>query len=378
LDQSAQTFEPHLDPFVSRMTTRRRSNKRGLLDLSRNELVHPGLEPLLQEALSNVSPLAASRYPVLDGLLGDLAGELRCGVEEIEIFPGSDDAIAVLIDGLTRTNRHFLLQEPNYPGYRRNAELRRVQVRSWLPRPGRLHYDVEDALRGMERVRSSLVVATDPHGMLGTAAEEAALVSLATGASLHGHLLVVDECYQAFSSEHHEALRGRPHVVRVGSFSKAFGLAGLRLGYVIAAPAIIDYLKHWRRAGAVSGVTLHVAAHLIRARAAELQQVRADVVRGREWLAGRIRRLDAEWQPLPSEANFLTVDVGSSDTARLVAQHLARNGVAIRAHDAPAFGSLLQITAAPIPTLQRVAELLQEFVDSRRLLTSEAGHGGEG
>lgn len=357
-------IDTHLDPAVVRTTTRRRSSRHDQLDLSRNELVHPGLADLVAEALATVPADAATRYPVVDGLLGDIATHLACEPDEIELFPGSDDAIGVLVDGLTRTHRRVLLQDPTYPGYRRAAELHGVDVRSWLPRPGQMRHAVEDGLRGMRRMAASLVVVTDPHGMSGAVAGAAELVSLATAAELGDHLLVVDECYDRFGAQPgHQTLRGHAHVVRVGSFSKALGLAGMRLGYVVAAPPIVDYLRHWRRAEAVSAATLHVAVHLLRQDSVGVARLRADVVAGREWLADQIVKLDGRWCPLPSGANFLAVDIGDADAARQLTGHLADHGIAIRCHEAPAFAPVLQITAAPIETLEPLVAALREFVE---------------
>jgi histidinol-phosphate aminotransferase len=359
---AAPSVQPFVDPGVTALPRPGRSSRRGLLDLSRNELVHPELDPLVATVLAGVSAGTATRYAVYPELIAELAPELGCDADELEIFPGSDDAIGVLVDALGRDDRRMLLQEPNYPGYRYHAQLRGVEVSPWLPRPGLLRYEAADAVRFMRRERPAVIVLTEPHGGLGSSMGELELIALVTAAEQHGHLLVVDECYRGFAVHPDgEVLDGREHVLRVGSFSKSIGLAGLRLGYVIGHPVLIDYLRRWRRAGAVSALTARVALHVLRHHAPAFARLRAEVADGRDWLAGQLVARAPDWRPLPSRANFLTVDLGEEERAAELVTHLARHAIAVRAHDRAAFASLVQITAAPPALLHRVVDAITQL-----------------
>ncbi|WP_165034941.1 aminotransferase class I/II-fold pyridoxal phosphate-dependent enzyme [Candidatus Protofrankia californiensis] len=360
----ATSAQWYFDPRVSSLAAPgRRPRPRGVLDLSRNELIHPALDPLIATLLKEVPSTAVTKYPIYSELITELADVADCSPEELEIFPGSDDAIGVIIDAFAVQSGSLILQDPTYPAYRYHAQLRGIDVLPWLPRPGELSFAAVDAVRAMERTPSTVLVVTDPHGMLGRSLGDEAMMALAAVADLHGHLLVLDQCYQAFRGEDRlQPVRGWDNIVRIGSFSQSAGLAGMRLGYVIGAPSKIDYLRRWRRAAAVSGATAWMALKLHRNRKKELDAIREDIIDGREWLAGQVAGLEKGFSPLASDANFLTVDVGEPDDARRLKDHLARNGVMVRSHeDHTGFASLLQFTAAPVSLLHQVVAALTTF-----------------
>lgn len=348
-----------LDQPVMSLAEPSRSLRPGMLDLSRNELVHPELSRLLAGLLARAEPDTAGRYPAYRPLVDELAELLGHLPGELEVFPGSDDAIGVLLDAVTRTRGRVLLQEPNYPGYRHHAVLRGLDVHPWLPRPGTFGFAVQDAATAMAGHPHGVTIATDPHGMLGRSFSDADLAALTAVAQLHDHLLVLDRCYESFAMPRPDLSTGSDGTLVVGSFSKSFGLAGLRLGFIAGPPELVGYLRRWRRAGSVSAVTLHLAIRALRHHRADFDQLRAEVVAGRDWLAGQLVRLDPEWRPLPSDANFLTVDLGTAAAAERAVAQLARHKVVVRSHrDQPAFASLVQITAAPVEVLRPVVDAL--------------------
>lgn len=334
----------------------RKPRPAGVLDLSRNELVHPRLPELVGKLLDEAPSEAATKYPIYSDLIVELARVLRCEPESLEIFPGSDDAIGVLIDAFAAQTGSLLLQDPTYPTYRYHAQLRGVTVLPWLPRPATYQYDPEDAVRAMEATPPTVTVLTEPHGMLGHSLGGDTLQTLAASAAVSGHLLVVDECYAAFGTDSPAAaFADHEQLIRIGSFSKTAGLAGLRLGYLIGAPPVVDYVRRWRRAAAVSGISAWVALRLCRDHADDLATIRAEVADGREWLASEVMALDSELTPLRSEANFLTIDAGDPYRADRLVTHLASHGVVVRSHAGQArFSSLIQCTAATRAVLQQV------------------------
>lgn len=331
------------------------------LDLSRNELVHPDLDDLVRSVVATSSPATVTRYPSYQSLRSTVAGTLGCSPESIELFPGSDDAITTVLWALGRRQRMLLLQEPNYPGYTRAAALSGLRVSAWAPRPWGFRFVVDDAVRGMQNKPRGMTVVTDPHGIFGRGFAEEELAALAGAARVYGHVLVVDECYHAFApGDSHRVLEpGDSDVVFIGSLSKAFGLAGARLGYVRAEPTVIRYLRRWRRPGAIAGGTIHVAERLLREHADDLARIRDEVVAGRDHLSGRLETAVPEWNVLPSCTNFLTIDTSRETAAARVAAQLASDGIRVRTHArTPGIGALLQVTCAPVPTMDQVVPRL--------------------
>ena len=145
-------------------------------------------------------------------------------------------------------------------------------------------------------------------------------------------------------------------VVVLRTFSKIFGLAGLRLGYALADPALVRYLHsvqepfNFNRAALAAGV-----ASVGRER--EVAQRRDLAIRARERLARRLAV--AGMAPVPSSANFVLVDLGGIDDGELAAA-LVRRGVLIRPGSELGLPGWARITVAPEEVMDRAAAALLE------------------
>ena len=175
--------------------------------------------------------------------------------------------------------------------------------------------------------------------------------------------MAADEAYIDFV-EPAERLRreddvaaGRPLVV-LRTFSKIFGLAGLRLGYALAAPSLVPYLQAVQEPFNVNRPAL-VAGQASLGRALEVAERRAATVRARERLAEALSA--AGMNPLPSAGNFLFVHHGADDAA--LNDGLLRRGVLIRPGGELGMPGWARITAGPEPLMDRVAAALPAVRD---------------
>jgi len=171
-------------------------------------------------------------------------------------------------------------------------------------------------------------------------------------------LVILDEAYAEFAGVSHAALgatHGRLLVAR--TFSKAFGLAGLRVGYGFATPAMAQAIEKARGPYRVSGLAEAAARAAVTQDRPWVDTHVATVVELRERFSEALRA--SGFAPLPSAANFVLVPV--ADAAALDAALRAR-GVAVRVFRAlPGVGDALRITIAPWDVLERVLETLAAF-----------------
>jgi histidinol-phosphate aminotransferase len=167
-----------------------------------------------------------------------------------------------------------------------------------------------------------------------------------------------DEAYADYLEPHRRIRRtddvaaGRPVVV-LRTFSKIFGLAGLRLGYALAAPDLVRYLQAVQEPFNVNRPAL-VAGAASLGRPAEVDERRRATVAARHHLAEALR--SAGLDPMPSEANFLLVEHGADDDA--LADGLLRRGVLVRPGSELGLPGWARITVGPRPLMDRVAEAL--------------------
>jgi histidinol-phosphate aminotransferase len=178
--------------------------------------------------------------------------------------------------------------------------------------------------------------------------------------------VVVDEAYAdyvdpAFRLERvRDVEAGRP-VLLLRTFSKIFGLAGLRLGYAVVDQALAGYLDVVQEPFNVNRAAL--AAGLASLRRPDLvDERRRTNADGR----GRLVELlgEAGFSPVPSEANFVLVDTGVDDVA--LAERLARGGILIRPGSEYGLSGYVRVTTGPVPLMERVAAELARARDGLR------------
>jgi histidinol-phosphate aminotransferase len=229
--------------------------------------------------------------------------------------------------------------------------------------PGRDNrHDVAALAEAAGRVGARLIWLCDPNnptGSLVTRDEwEALLTELPERCAV-----VVDEAYAEYVRPELRVRReadveaGRP-VIILRTFSKIFGLAGLRLGYAVVDESLAPFLDVVQEPFNVNRAAL--AAGCASLRQSELvEERRRENEHAREILAGLLREQGLE--PFPSEANFVLVRVGSDDLA--LAQALLRRGLLVRPGRDFGMPGYIRVTIGPLPLMERLGVALAEALE---------------
>lgn len=304
------------------------------LRLDGNEGPTPSEE--LMDCLSAVDAEAIRRYPDA-GLLEALIAE-RYGVAPAQVIvtAGADDALDRCCRASLLHDTTLLLTEPTFEMLARYATLVGAGVTSipWMsgPFPTR---DVVEAID--EKVRAIAIVSpNNPTGNWATIRELQEISAAAPNA-----ILILDAVYSEFCEiDITCAALGMPNVVVVRSFSKARGLAGLRVGYAIGSAAIIHRLRCVGGPYPASGVSLQLAVEQLCNGDDDLERFVARVRFERESLIDELARLRAV--PFPSQANFV---LAKFDNGTWVRDGLASLGIGVRSwRNRPALDSCVRIT----------------------------------
>lgn len=186
--------------------------------------------------------------------------------------------------------------------------------------------DIDALLAASEDAR--LVYLANPDNPMGTMHSSKAVVELAAGLP-DGCLLVLDEAYGEFAELPLLPLNETPeNVIRFRTFSKAYGMAGARVGYGIGSPQVIDAFNKIRNHFGMSRISIAGALAALNDQA-YLEKVKADVSAAKARIAelGRLNGLT----PLESHTNFVALDCRQDgDFARSVLAELGKLGVFVR------------------------------------------------
>jgi histidinol-phosphate aminotransferase len=224
-----------------------------------------------------------------------------------------------------------------------------------------LGLDLERMAHAARRTRARMVWVCDPNNPTGSLIESADWSSFIR-ALPDDSVVAVDEAYIDYVAPEIRLRReddiaaGRPVIV-LRTFSKIFGLAGLRLGYAVATPGLIPYLQTVQEPFNLNRPAL-VAGLASLGRPDEVAERRVATARARERLAGGLT--GAGFEPLPSSANFVLVRHGADD-ADLV-DGLLRHGILVRSGAQLGLPGWARITVGPEPLMDRVVAALPEVL----------------
>ena len=151
------------------------------------------------------------------------------------------------------------------------------------------------------------------------------LLANAADAGRQAPVVALDEAYIEFTGGSLLPLRARyPRLVVLRTLSKAYGVAGLRVGFAIARPELIEELAVYRPPGSVSIVSIDIGAALLADDGIARERVAATIAE-RERFAAALAV--AGWSPLPSVTNFLLVEFASATAADIAAVGLLARGL---------------------------------------------------
>jgi histidinol-phosphate aminotransferase len=296
-------------------------DRRGKLRLDMNESL-AGCSPRVRAALRRLDSPALSMYPEKGIAASRIAPFFGVHADELVLTGGIDDALRLIADVFLERGRSVLLVEPTFPMYRFYAEQREARIRT-LRCDEQMQFPMRNVLRALRDAPAVLFLA-NPNNPTGALLDEKALAQIVNTAART--LVVVDEAYFEFSGVTVLSwIRRRKNLVIARTFSKASGLAGLRIGCLFARR---DTAKILRRAQAPFplGVAPLVAAEAALRDPEFVRRAVDQIIRGRKILEAGLHGFGV--RVFPSAANFVLADFGARAPEIIAA--LARRRILIR------------------------------------------------
>lgn len=305
-----------------------------------SEAVVEDIAAAVAEAAGGLNRYPDRDFPALRSALVDYLAEesgVRLDPSLIWAANGSNEVMLHLLQAFGGTGRTVVSFAPTYSMYHEYA---RDTCTRWVQgqRRGDFTLDLDEVADTLAAERPSVLLLASPNNPTGTALPASDLERVLDLARTSGPLVdgapsatlvVVDEAYAEFRREGVpsalELLKDNPHLVVSRTMSKAFGMAGLRLGYMAACREVIDAVMLVRLPYHLSAITQAAALAALRHRGelmAQVASLRAERDALVEWLRGR--GLDA----VPSDANFVLF--GTFPDREAVFGAMLERGVIIR------------------------------------------------
>lgn len=304
-----------------------RPNIRKLVPYSSARSEFKGKAEVFLDANENPFETGLNRYPdPLQWKLKAAISQLK-GVPAEQIFlgNGSDEAIDLVVRIFCEPRQdHILILPPTYGMYQVSADIADVGIRSISLTPD-FQPDVDGILAAADE-HSKILFICSPNNPTGNDVELERIRSLC--AQFKG-IVVVDEAYIDFSQQASctALLSEFPNLVVLQTFSKAWGMAGIRLGMAFASTEIIQLFNKVKPPYNINQLTQQIALEALETSQDDYQQLLSTLLSERERLIKGLGELNFVEKIFPSDANFILVKM---DDPNGTYQYLVEEGIIVR------------------------------------------------
>ena len=304
------------DPLLTRpdwTTGARRDPK--LLWLDKNENTDAELGAVTRRVLVELSPENLYSYPESAPLYAKLAAWVGLSIDHFLLTAGSDGAIRQVFEAFVDPDDAVILTVPTFAMYSVYSRMFGARMVSLAYRPSETgpRLDAEELISAIRAERPKLVCLPNPNSPTGTVFPRDELRAIIFAAGEAGAVLLLDEAYHPFYKWTAAPWVDEfPHLIVARTFAKAWGMAGLRIGYAIAHPSIARVLHKVRPMYEVNTVAVAAMERMLDF-SGEMEASVGRLLAGREAFRGAMN--DLGLRTLDSHGNFTHVAFGPSGDA---------------------------------------------------------------
>lgn len=305
---------------------------------------------------SNIPDL--NRYPdsTCDTLREKLAKKYVKGFAKENIFIGcgSDEIINLLIEGFVEDDESIMTMDPSYSFYEVQASIKNIKTEKLLLRED-FSLDIGKIKKNIGAVKIIFLCSpNNPTGNLITKKEIQKITESFKG------IIVIDEAYIEFAGLDNslmDLVNRRSNIVILRTFSKAWGLAGIRVGFAVGSKSIIDVLFKIKESYNVSGVSQNIAIQALD-QIKRLQRKVVEMKKFKDQLLKGLSKLDVE--ATDTSANFILIKVPN---AKNIYKKIADQGMIIRDRsNLPLLQNTLRVTIGLKEQNEKLINILKEVL----------------
>jgi histidinol-phosphate aminotransferase len=319
------------------------------IDLSDNTNLW-GMPPSARKALEDFSFADVTRYPsaYTSELKESIARYVGVDSSMIVTGCGSDDVLDSAIRAFGNSGGTLTCCEPTFSMIPVLARINGLAARA-------VPFDAEGdiAVDALLSAAADIIYVCSPNNPTGSSAS---VDRINTIADQFRGLVIVDQAYAEYSAiSLTHLVADHSNVLITRTMSKAFGMAGLRVGYAIGNPALVNEVEKSRGPYKVGALSSTAAIAALEHDIPWIEQVVDQTLTVRSRFVDCIQSLG--YRPLPSDANFLLIP---TENATSVANRMLEAGIGIRSfRNLPGIGDALRITMAPWPMMEQVLTVLE-------------------
>ncbi len=323
--------------------------------------------PVLEAFAQQITALDVNEYPdatyisVREGLTKYLTRfGAKVNAENIMITNGADEALDHVTKCFIDEHAISILPQPTYAMFKVLTEIMGGKTLA-VPRKEDFSIDV-DLIRKNISTKTKLLFVCSPNNPTGNTTSNSDIEELL---NIEDIVVMVDEAYGEFAKESGEEsalkfLSKYDNLIVVKTFSKAFGIAGVRVGYIITNTEIMNLLNKIRFPNSVGTIPVAIA-NIALNNVDWMLSVVKNLISERKRLAQELSAF-SEFRIFPSSTNFLLIEVSSDWSSENIMLELMKRGIVIRSYQNPYMKNHLRITIRSPDQNDKLLENLSEIM----------------
>ncbi|MFA5930856.1 MAG: histidinol-phosphate transaminase [archaeon] len=338
------------------------SGRENMLRLDFNENT-VGCSPKVLLALQKINTNKISVYPEYGDFIEKLSIKLGVSSDEVVLTNGTDEAINQVMQTFVEKGEEVIIPVPTFAMFKFYATLAGAKVREVLYNLD-LSFPFEQVMNSISS-KTKVVVIVNPNNPTGSSISEIKILKILKKAKANDSLVLIDEAYFEFYGKSSiELISQFDNLIITRTFSKAYGLAGLRLGCIISNKEIIANIRKSISPYSVNTVALICASAAIEDKNF-VQEYVNQVIENRAIVSKKLSEFGVK--VFPSSANFLIGDFG--ERCNVVYSKLKERGILVRNRtDDPLLKGCLRIGIGTKEQCEQLLKGIREILFERNLI----------
>ena len=305
----------------------------------------------------NFTSFDLSAYPEVGKIYKLLSKSIKISINNLILTPGSDFGYRICFEFFCRNEKKkIIVLNPTFgmiDVYSKIHKVKKINIEYNI----NLELDLKKLKKNITKNISAIFLA-NPNSPTGTIIDKNELIEIITRANKLNIPVILDEAYYGFYKHSFiKYIKDFGNLIILRTFSKSFGLAGLRAGYIISNKKIINELNKFKPMYEINSIACYILEVLLK-KPNIVENYVASVNRGKIFFEKKLKILKINF--LPTYANFIHIDLGSKkkmiEKSLYNKKILTRKGPGVKGLE-----NYLRITLGPIDELKKVLKVLNKF-----------------
>lgn len=335
--------------------------KRNTLWLDKNENLDPELVALASDILCSLDSIHVASYPEIGDLYRKLSKWVGVSPDSLLITPGSDGAIRLVFEVFVEHGEVVVYTKPTFAMYQVYCQMfgaKECIVEYEFSEVGPF-LELEKITQMLCEKRPKLFCLPNPDSPTGTVVAEKELREILAVCEQTETVFLLDEAYHPFHDwSGVQWIEESRNLIIARTFAKAWGAAGLRIGYIVAHPETIALLQKMRPMYEVGTVSIEFMAKMLDHVDAMEKSV-ARINEGKSYFQREMSLMG--FKVIPGAGNFMHVSFGEKSS--VIAQALSNKVLYRQSFDHPSLAGFSRFSIAPKKAMEQVVSLIKRAID---------------